>query len=376
VTAIVGAALSGRPAWGGVPNAFYQTGAALAAFAWGHAMDRWGRRRTLVLGMAAGLLGATAAGAGVGLRSLPLFLAGVLFMGTANSALQLGRFVAAEVHPPAERGRAISRVVLGGTVGAVFGPWAVGPAGRAAHAFGPDPLAGAFAVSAVLFAVVAGVLAVGLRPEPRELAREVALRHPASATEGVARPLGAVLRDPVAAAAVLTMASGQVVMTMLMVITSLHMAHHHHPLSSISAVLSSHVVGMYAFSIVSGRLADRAGRPLVIALGALALLGSCVAAPLSPEVLPLAASLFLLGLGWNFCYVGGSALLADRLRVEERARVQGANDFLIGVASATGSLGSGLVFAAHGYAIMGAVGAVVSLVPLVLAGVAHRSRRH
>jgi MFS family permease len=165
-------------------------------------------------------------------------------------------------------------------------------------------------------------------------------------------------------------------MTMLMVITSLHMAHHHHPLTSISAVLSSHVVGMYAFSILSGRLSDRAGRPMVIALGAVALLGSCLTAPLSPNVFPLAASLFLLGLGWNFCYVGGSALLADRLRVEERARVQGANDFLIGVASAAGSLGSGLVFAAHGYAIMGAVGAVVSLVPLALAGVAHRSRRH
>jgi MFS family permease len=372
----VAASLAGRPSWAGVPTAFYQTGAALAAFGWGLAMDRLGRRPTLILGMTAGLLGASAACAGVGTRSLPVFLAGVLLMGTANSALQLGRFVAAEVHPPAERGRAISRVVLGGTVGAVFGPWAVGPAGRAARALGPDPLAGPYAVSAVLFAVVAGLLAVALRPEPRELAREVARAHPAPAADGAARPLAQVFRDPLAGAAVLTMVSNQVVMTMLMVITSLHMAHHDHPLSSISAVLSSHVFGMYAFSILSGRLADRAGRPLVIALGALALLAACLTAPLSPQVLPLAAALFLLGLGWNLCYVGGSALLADRLRVEERARVQGLNDFLVGLASAAGSLGSGLVFAGHGYGVMAGVGAVVSLVPLALAGIAHRFRRH
>jgi MFS family permease len=372
----VGAALAGRPSWAGVPGAFYQAGVALAAFAWGQAMDRLGRRPTLILGMASGLVGALAACGGVGLRSLALFLAGVLLMGTANSALQLGRFVAAEVHPPAERGRAISRVVLGGTVGAVLGPQMVGPAGRAALAFGSDPLAGPYAVSAALFAVVAAVLAVGLRPEPRELAREVAIAHPTAAGEGAARPLGRILADPLAAAAVLTMVTGQVVMSMLMVITSLHMAHHDHPLTSISAVLSSHVVGMFAFSIVSGRLADRFGRPLVIAVGAVALLASCLAAPLSPRVLPLAAALFVLGLGWNFCYVGGSALLSDRLRLEERARAQGANDFLIGVSSAVGSLGSGIVFAAHGYGVMAGVGAVVSLVPLALAGIAHRSGRH
>jgi MFS family permease len=372
----VGADLGGRPWWGGVPGAFYQTGAALAAFAWGVAMDRLGRRPTLVLGMTAGLFGAAAAFGGVSLRSLLLFLGGLLLMGTANSALQLGRFVAAEVHPAEARGRAISRVVLGGTVGAIVGPYVVGPAGRAAEALGTNVLAGPYAVSAALFSVVAGGLAVGLRPEPRDLAREVALANPAAVPSGAPRPLVQVLGDPVAAAAVATMVSGQVVMTMLMVITSLHMAHHHHPLTSISAVLSSHVVGMYAFSIVSGRLADRAGRPLVIAVGALALLASCLAAPLSPRVLPLAAALFLLGLGWNFCYVGGSALLADRLRLEERARVQGANDFLIGISAGVGSLLSGIVFAAHGYGVMAWVGALVSLLPLALAGIAHRSGRH
>ncbi len=93
---------------------------------------------------------------------------------------------------------------------------------------------------------------------------------------------------------------------------------------------------------------------------------ACLLAPLSPQVLPMAVALFLLGLGWNFCFVGGSSLLSDQLSSPERSRVQGVNDLLLGLASALGSLGSGFVFAAVGYAAMGVVGAVVSLLPLAL----------
>ena len=122
INAIVGARLSGHLAWAGMPTAIYQGGAALAAFAWGHLMDRLGRRSTLALGALCGVLGAATASLAVTRGSFIVFLGGLLFMGCANSALQLGRFVAAEVHPPLERGRAISYVVLGGTVGAFFGP--------------------------------------------------------------------------------------------------------------------------------------------------------------------------------------------------------------------------------------------------------------
>ena len=94
---------------------------------------------------------------------------------------------------------------------------------------------------------------------------------------------------------------------------------------------------------------------------------ACLAATLSPQVLPLTVALFLLGLGWNLCYVGGSSLLADQLSPEERARTQGFNDLLIGLASAVGSLGSGIVFAGIGYNAMGLVGAATALIPLTTA---------
>jgi MFS family permease len=183
---------------------------------------------------------------------------------------------------------------------------------------------------------------------------------------GVRRPLVEILALPDARAAVAALVIGQAVMVALMVITSVHMKHHEHALSSIAAVISSHVFGMYAFSAVSGRLADAWGRRPLIAAGAVALAVSCLWAPLSPQVLPLAGALMLLGLGWNFCYVGGSALLSDQLRQVERGRTQGFNDFLIGLVSALGAVSSGLVFAAVGYSVMGVLAAAVSLVPLAL----------
>jgi MFS family permease len=150
------------------------------------------------------------------------------------------------------------------------------------------------------------------------------------------------------------------------VITSLHMNNHHHNLSNISAVIASHTFGMFAFSVLSGRLADRWGRGPVIVIGAVTLLLACITAPLSPNVLPLAVALFLLGLGWNFCFVGGSTLLSDQLSPLERSRTQGTNDLLVGLASAIGSLGSGLVFAASNFTVIAIVAGVVALIPFLM----------
>lgn len=290
-----------------------------------------------------------------------------LLIGAAVSAVALSRFVAAEVHPPAERARAISNVVLGGTVGAIFGPLLAGLAARTAKVTALEELSGPFVVTFVLLAAAALAVFALLRPEPRELSLAIAAAYdPEHAEEGTARPLGEILRVPAAFVAVAAMVFGQLIMVMLMVITPLHMRGHEHELSSISFVISVHVAGMFAFSVLSGRLADRVGRGPVIAAGAAVLILACLSARLSPEVLPLSVALFLLGLGWNFCYVAGSSLLADQLSPAERGRTQGFNDLLIGLTSAAGSLSSGIVFAGIGYGAMAVVAAVAAVIPLVL----------
>jgi MFS family permease len=105
----------------------------------------------------------------------------------------------------------------------------------------------------------------------------------------------------------------------------------------------------------------------VIVFGSTMLILACVAATLSPDVLPLGVALFLLGLGWNFCFVGGSTLLADQLSPAERARTQGLNDLMVGLASAAGSLSSGIIFARLGFNVMALISAVVAAVPLAAA---------
>ncbi len=367
VNAIVGTELSGQPALAGLPSATYIFGGAFASLAWGYTMERIGRRRGLVAGLTIGTAGAALAGSSVVARSFPWFLAGLLLIGAANAAVQLGRFAAAEVHLPSERGKAISNVVLGGTVGAIFGPQLVAPTGQVAVTSGFPELAGPYVVGLIGFAVAGVILFVGLRPDPRDLGREIARLHPdPTAGFGESRPLSMIVRDRGVVTAMVAAIFAQLVMTMVMVITSLHMTERHHPLGDIAMVISSHTVGMYAFSIFSGRLSDLWGRGPVILLGAGTLLVACLLAPLSPDVVPLAFSLFLLGLGWNFAYVGASALLSDRLSPRERAKTQGFNDLLLGLSSATGSLGSGVVFAAAGFGAMAMVGAVSSLAPLLL----------
>jgi MFS family permease len=347
----------------------YQVGAALAASAWGYIMDRIGRRNGMVAGLIIGVIGNALVLFAIGASSLALFLAGMVLMGITNAAVVLGRFAAAEVNPPEKRGAAISNVVLGGTFGAIVGPLLVGPVGNLARNLGMDELAGAYIATLVLFAISSVVVFIGLRPDPRDLGKQVSAVHPdpERTASGEARPIFQILRQPAALLAVTAMALGQVVMVAIMVITSLHMSNHQHHLSDISAVIASHTFGMFAFSVLSGRLADRWGRGPVILTGASTLLLACVAAPLSPDVLPLAVALFLLGLGWNFCFVGGSALLADQLSPLERSRTQGTNDLFVGLASAIGSLGSGIVFAASNYTVITIVAGVLALIPFLMA---------
>jgi MFS family permease len=364
VTPIVGAQLSGRPSFAGVPTAFYWAGGAAATLLWGRLMDPIGRRKTLAMGLLVGVMGASIASLFVVRQSFLGFVIGLSLMGAANSALQLARFMAGEVHRVEERGRAISTVVLGGTVGAILGPALVSPMSALAVSLGGPPLSGPYAASAGFFSAGAILVVLLLWPDPRDLAAEV--HRTSDVAETTLRSPGDIFRDPGVRVAALTMAIAQVVMVMLMVITSLHMSHHHHALSSIAAVMSSHVFGMYAFSVVSGRFADRWGRGPLIWVGAVVLVISCLTATLSAEVAPLAFALFLLGLGWNFCYVGGSTLLSDCLSQRERSRIQSINDFVLTTLAGTGSALSGVVFSSVGYAVMGYISACVSLVLVAL----------
>ena len=375
INPILGAKLAPYRSLATLPAAAYLLSSAFAAPMWGFLMDRIGRRNSISMGLVIGILGNMLVLAAIQAASFTFVIAGLMLMGVTNSAVQLSRFTAAEVNPPAQRGRAISAVVLGGVIGTLLARLLAVPVGNFAVSLGMDELAGAYITTLGLFAIASLLVFIGLRPEPRDVGREVAKLYPEEIPHGEARPVSMILRQPAAVTALTAMVLGQVVMVGIMVITSLHMEDHMHSRADIYSVISGHTFGMYAPSLFSGWLLDKWGRGRMILIGSFTLLLACIAAPLSPDVLPLGIALFLLGVGWNFCFVGGSTLLSDQLSPVERSRTQGMSDMLVGLASAFISLSSGFIFAATGYTMMAVIGGLLSLVPLFLSVTFLRKRR-
>jgi MFS family permease len=370
VSSITGTALGGGEWAAGLPSSFSLIGGALAAYPAGRLMNRAGRRIGLSAGYLSGILGGLISGLGVIVKALPVFLIGMTLLGAARSVSDQARYAAADVSPAHLRARAVSMIVFAGTIGAILGPVLSPIAGRAAVGLGYDELAGPWFVTSGLLVITLIFINLLLHPDPRDVARAIRRddasdRKPESSTP--ARSFWQVMSIPSARLALVSLGLAQTVMVMVMTITPVHMTHHHHALTDISFVISAHITGMYGLSMVTGWLADRWGRRAAIGVGSLLLIAACVIAPQNPDTLPLAASLFLLGLGWNMCFVAGSSLLSDVVTAREGARIQGAADLVVNLASAIGSLGSGLLIASLGFGTMSTVGAGLAVIVIAAA---------
>ena len=363
VATVVAADLTETSAWSGIPGAVVVLGAAAGSALLSRVMARRGRRVGLTTGYVISVIGAVIAAAGVIGRSFPLFLAGSTLIGFGNSANQLSRYAAADLYEPSRRASALSIVVWGATVGAVLGPNLVAPAGSLAVAVGLPALAGAYLVPILLVSPAAILTFVRLRPDPYDLA-DTSDTDVGELTPGTTS-LEWLFRRPHVPVAMVALIVGQVVMTLVMTMTPLHMSQHGHDLGAIGVVISAHVLGMYALSPVSGRLTDRFGSLPVIMSGLATIAASAILAALAPPEggTLLLLALFLLGFGWSLGYVAGSALLTTGLSLPERTRLQGLTDALIWSSAAAASLASGLVVATAGYTALGLLGAALVVFP-------------
>jgi len=269
----------------------------------------------------------------------------------------------------------IGFVVFAGTIGAIGGPLLVEPTSVLAQQFGLEANAGPYLLGMGLLVVSFLLVTVLLRPDPLRFGRQFdSLAHGADATAPATRPARAIFAEHTVQLAVASMVVGQLVMTLIMVITPVYMHHENHSNGEVSLVFMAHTLGMFGFAFVTGWLISRLGARPMIAFGALLLIVSAVMSAVAANLLSLAIALFLLGLGWNFCFVAGSSLLTGALHPAERGRIQGANDMLVALASGVGSLTTGAIFANSGMIGVSAVGLAITLGFAALAAWLHQRR--
>ena len=285
-------------------------------------MARAGRRAGFILGALLGLAGGVVAGLGMVHKSLLLLSLGTLLVGTYQGFAQFYRFAAAEVANPAFRPRAISLVLAGGVVAAVVGPWL----GRAGAAALDVEYAGSFAFLAAT-AVLAILVLVPLR---------IPSAHPVASMTVPRRPLRTIVRQPGYLVALFGAATGYGVMILAMTATPLAMLHHDHHLRDAATVIQLHVLGMFLPSFFTGNLINRFGVVKVMLAGVLLLASHAVMTLSGTGFYSFAAALVLLGVGWNFLYVGGTTLLTTTYHPSEKGTAQAFNDlsiFVIGLLS-------------------------------------------
>jgi len=298
-------------------------------------MARLGRRAGFVLGALIGGTGGAISSIAIFRQSFIAFCIGNALMGCFQAVAQYYRFAAADAAEPAFKSRAVSWVMAGGVAAALLGP---GIAGFSKDLFAPITFAGSYLAIVVLAAL--SILLLSRLSIPRPAA-------PAPGQGG--RKLAVIARQPAFIAAVANGVLGYATMVFVMSATPLAAVACGHSSDDAIGIIRMHLLGMFAPSFVTGSLIARFGVTRILLAGAGMLLASAVAALSGLALYNFWAALALLGVGWNFLYVGGTTLLTAAYRPEERAKTQAANEFLTFGVVAVASFASGGVMARIGW---------------------------
>jgi MFS family permease len=326
VGGLAGAQLAHSPRWATLPIAAMLLGTAAMTFPASLWMARVGRRAGFLCGALVGVVGGLVAALGIAQRSLELLATGTFLVGSYQAFAQYYRFAAGEVADEAFRPRAISLVMAGGVVAAVFGPLLA----RLGGPLFPLEYLGSFMILALVSLIAGGVL-LGLRI-PAENGHVAA---------GGGRPWREVALQPAYLVALFGAATGSGVMILAMTATPIAMHDHHHGLSATAAVIQLHVLGMYLPSFFTGSLIAWIGVPRVMLIGVALLTGHILATLTGTGFGSFAGALILLGMGWNFLYIGGTTLLTATYTPAEKVKAQAINDMTVFAVSLASSLSAG-----------------------------------
>jgi MFS family permease len=363
--------LTGSAAIAGISTALIGFSRFLIAYPIGQITDRWGRRPGIMLGLALALLGSMVTGSSLVFGSIALFVGGMLIFAMGMNAAQQLRVAATDMFLPHRRAEALGYVAMGSLIGLVFSPIVVGLGESVARTTGHDPLSLPWFLMPLL--ILPGMAMVYMvRPDPKEIGMNLGRFYPGYTAPP--RPSGPqrdftwaeMMSHPRIRLAIVANGAAQGNMTMVMVLTSLVLHHHGHSNTEIAISHVFHTVGMFAFTIPLGRLADRIGNTKVMFPGvAIALIGASLVAFTSGYHL-VTLGTFLVGLGWAAANVAATAEIADVFETHERGRAIGVNESVAGAVNMTAALITGPMMVLGGLPATGAVAVAFALPPLLM----------
>ena len=340
---IIGSMLAPDRALSTLPIAVQMTGMMMATIPAALLMARIGRRPGFWIGAGVGATGAAIAAIAVFRADFALFCVGTFLLGMYNGTAQQYRFAASEIADEAFRPKAISLVLAGGVVSAVFGPET---AKWSSELFAPVLFAGCYVVIIGLCFAAAVLLCFLDLPKPLP----PVLRRAIGQVGG--RPLAEIARQPTFITAAIAGMVGYGVMSLVMTATPIAMLDCGHAFSDAAFVIQWHALGMYAPSFVTGHLIARFGVTRILLTGAALLLVCCAINLAGLAVANFWAANVALGIGWNFLFVGATTLLTRTYTAEEKGKVQALNDFLIFGTVALSSFASGALLSGVGWAMV------------------------
>ncbi len=359
---LVGKQLAPDPALATLPASLSVVGLAAAVIPANMLAQRIGRKRLFQASAVGAGLAALLAAWAVYTGSFTLFSVSAVLIGLNNAVGQQYRFAAGEAGPAEEAGRAVSIVLLGGILAGYFGPEI---ARRTSLLIPQSVYVGSFLSLALLYWLGAGVVS-GTRSNH-------AVDSSAANAGGGQRPLKAIALQPVFMTALLSAVVAAGVMTLIMTATPLHLEEHAFSLDDITLVIQSHIVAMFLPSLISGWLVDRLGVVRLMLLGVLALAGTVAIGLVSQSLLQYWWALVLLGVGWNFLFVGSTVLLMRGYTPAERFKAQGLNDFILFGAQALTTFTAGTLISLSSWETLLLVNMpVLALTLAVLLGVRRR----
>jgi MFS family permease len=363
LTGLTGYQLAPDKSLATLPFALITVGSAIATLFASLLMQRIGRRWGFIIGAATCATGGLVSVWAVLHSDFWLFCLGTAAVGIFQAFAQFYRLAAADSVAASQKAKVISKVLAGGVIAAVLGP--------ALAAWSKNLLPTLFAGSYLMVFCLGVASVILLAFGYRDVEADEIPPHEMAA----ARKLTTVFSQPISLAALANNVIGGVVMMFVMTAAPLAAVAHHHSINDGANIIQWHLVGMFAPSFVAGRLINRFGMAPVLFAGILLSAACTFIAAVSSNLLAFYAALLCLGIGWNFMFVGGSALLALSHTSAERAKVQGVAELLRNVFTAVAALAAGPVLEHYGWANLNIINLPLLLVATVLTFVWVRANR-